>query len=401
MAQKGRAGLALATAAIGSFIAGTFATVLIAIFAPPLTAVALSFGSPEYFALIVLGLISSVVLAHGSVVKALAMITTGLLLGLVGTDLYTGATRYTFNMPELADGLSFIAVSVGVFGVAEILKNLEETETRSAMMKRVSGLMPSRAEFAAMLPPIIRGTALGSILGPLPGAGATVSAFGAYAIEKKISKQPETFGQGALAGVASPESANNACAQTSFIPMLTLGIPVSPVMAMMLGALTIQGIAPGPTVINDNPTLFWGLIASMWIGNLMLVALNLPLVGMWIRLLTIPYKLLFPAILAFSVIGVFSLNYNVFDLFSITLFGLFGYLLTKFDCEPAPLLLGFILGPMLEDHFRRSMIISHGDPLVFFKTPLSASLMALAALLLVVLFVPMMRKKRDVAFAED
>jgi TctA family transporter len=401
MAQQGRAGIALATAAIGSFFAGSFATVLIAIFAPPLTAVALSFGSPEYFSLIVLGLISSVALAHGSVIKALAMVVTGLLLGLVGTDLYTGATRFTFNQPGLADGLNFIAVSVGVFGIAEILKNLENEEERTAVVKRVTGLIPTRADFREMLWPILRGTALGSILGPLPGAGATVASFGSYALEKRISKHPETFGHGALAGVASPEAANNACAQTSFIPMLTLGIPVSPVMAMMLGALTIQGIAPGPTVITDNPTLFWGLIASMWIGNLMLVILNLPLIGIWVKLLSVRYNLLFPAILAFSVIGVFSVNYNIVDLFSITVFGLVGYLLSKFDCQPAPLLLGFILGPLLEDHFRRAMIISHGDTLVFFKTPLSAGLMGVGALLLVVLVLPMIRKKREMAFSEE
>jgi TctA family transporter len=401
MAQQGRAGVALATAAICSFFAGTFATLLVALFAPPLTTIALSFGAPEYFALITLGLVSAVALAHGSILNALAMIITGLLLGLVGTDLYTGAMRFTMGQIDLADGLDFIAVSVGVFGIAEVLKNLEDTSPRTSIMSRVTGLMPTREDWRRMIPPMLRGSILGSLLGPLPGAGATVSAFGAYAVEKRISRNPEKFGNGAIEGVAAPEAANNACAQTSFIPMLTLGIPVSPVMAMMLGALTIQGIVPGPRVITQNPDLFWGLIASMWVGNVMLVLLNLPLVGLWVKLLAVPYRFLFPAILAFSVIGVFSVNFNVLDLVAVSAFGLLGYLLSKFDCEPAPLLLGFVLGPLLEEHFRRAMIISHGDLLVFFKMPISAGLLGVAALLLAIVFVPAIRNKRDAALKEE
>lgn len=400
MAQQGRAGVALATAAICSFFAGSIATALVAVFAPPLTTVALSFGAPEYFSLITLGLVSAVALAHGSVLNALAMIITGLLLGLIGTDLYTGAMRFTLGQIDLADGLDFIAVSVGVFGIAEVLKNLEGKQVRTSVMSKVTGLMPSREDWRRMMPPMLRGSALGALLGPLPGAGATVSAFGAYAIEKRISKKPEQFGQGAIEGVAGPEAANNACAQTSFIPMLTLGIPVSPVMAMLLGALTIQGIVPGPRVITQNPDLFWGLVASMWVGNLMLLLLNLPLVGIWVRLLQVPYRFLFPAILAFSVIGVFSVNFNVVDLIAISLFGGLGYALSKFDCEPAPLLLGFVLGPLLEQYFRRALIIGHGDLLVFFKTPISASLLMVAAILLAVVFVPAIRKTRDAAIKE-
>ncbi|GLK69279.1 tripartite tricarboxylate transporter permease [Hansschlegelia plantiphila] len=401
MARQGRAGPALATAALGSFFAGTVATVLIAVFAPPLTAVALKFGPAEYFSLLMLGLVASVALAHGSVLKALGMIVTGLLLGLVGSDVNTGAQRFTMGFPELADGLNFVAVAIGVFGIAEILRNLENETDRDVMVKKVTNLFPSKADFKAMAWPVVRGTAVGSILGILPGGGAILSSFAAYTVEKRISKTPHRFGKGAIEGVAAPEAANNAGAQTSFIPMLTLGIPANPVMALMIGAMIIQGVQPGPNVAIEKPELFWGVIVSMWIGNLMLVLLNLPLIGLWVRLLTIPYTVLFPAILTFCCIGVYTVNSNAFDLFTVSAFGLLGYVLVKLDCEPAPLLLGFVLGPMLEENLRRAMTISRGDPMVFFTRPLSAGLLIAAALVLVVVFLPAVRAKREEVFQEE
>lgn len=401
MARQGRAGPALATAALASFFAGTVATVLIALFAPPLTEVALKFGPAEYFSLMVLGLVASVALAHGSVLKALAMVVLGLLFGLIGTDVNTGAPRFTFDYPELADGLNFVAVAVGVFGLAEILRNLENETDREVMVKKVTNLWPSREDFKRAWGPTLRGTALGSALGILPGGGAVLSSFASYTVEKKISREPQRFGKGAIEGVAAPEAANNAGAQTSFIPMLTLGIPANPVMALMIGAMIIQGIQPGPNVASSNPELFWGVIASMWVGNLMLVLLNLPLIGLWVKLLTVPYTVLFPAILAFCCIGVYSVNSNVFDLYAVAAFGLLGYILTKLECEPAPLLLGFVLGPMLEENLRRAMTISRGDPTVFVTRPLSASLLVVAVLVLVVVFLPSVRKKRDEVFAEE
>ena len=401
MARQGRAGPALATAALGSFFAGTVATVILALFAPPLAAAALRFGSAEYFSLMVLGLISAVALAHGSVLKATAMIVVGLLFGLVGSDLYTGVQRFTFGFPELADDLNFVAVAVGVFGIAEILRNLENETDRDVMITKVTGLWPSREDFRRMAAPIVRGTALGSVLGVLPGGGAILASFASYSVEKKVSKHPGQFGKGAIEGVAGPESANNAGAQTSFIPMLTLGIPANPVMALMIGAMIIQGIVPGPNVINQNPGLFWGIIASMWVGNLMLVMLNLPLIGLWVRLLTIPYYLLFPAIMAFAAIGIYSINSNSFDLYTLVVFGALGYVLVRLGCEPAPLLLGFVLGPMLEDHLRRALIISRGDPTVFFTRPISAALLAVAVVVLVVVVLPGVRRKREQVFVEE
>ncbi|MET0314178.1 MAG: tripartite tricarboxylate transporter permease [Hansschlegelia sp.] len=402
MARKGRAGPALATAALGSFFAGTIATILVAVFALPLTELALKFGPAEYFSLIFLGLVSSVALAHGSVLKALAMIVLGLLFGLVGTDVTSGAQRFTLGIPEISDKLEFVSVAIGVFGLAEILKNLEnETGTRDVMVTKVTGLWPSRADFKAMFWPVIRGTALGSALGILPGGGAILSSFAAYTVEKKLSRTPERFGKGAIEGVAGPESANNAGAQTSFIPMLTLGIPANAVMALMVGAMIIQGIQPGPNVAIEQPALFWGVITSMWIGNLMLVLLNLPLIGLWVKLLTIPYTVLFPAILVFCSIGVFSVNSNVFDLYTVAFFGLIGYVLVKLGCEPAPLLLGFVLGPMIEENLRRAMTISRGDWTVFFTRPLSASLLICAVLVLVVVFLPAVRAKREEVFQEE
>ncbi|GGA82012.1 hypothetical protein GCM10011491_06760 [Brucella endophytica] len=401
MARNGRAGVALATAAIGSFFAGTVSTFLVAIFAPPLTAVALEFGSAEYFSLMVVGLIMSIALAHGSVIKALAMVVLGLLLGLVGTDIYTGTPRFILGMRDLSDGLNFVAVAVGVFGVAEILRNLENEHERSVMVKRVTGLMPTKEDFKRMFAPILRGTVLGSALGILPGGGAILASFASYTVEKRVSKTPQTFGKGAIEGVAGPESANNAGAQTSFIPMLTLGIPANPVMALMIGAMIIQGIVPGPNVATEQPALFWGIIASMWIGNLMLIVLNLPLIGLWVKLLTIPYYVLFPIILAFSSIGVYSVNSNVFDLYTVAFFGLIGYVLVKLHCEPAPLLLGFVLGPLIEEHLRRAMIISRGDPTIFITRPISAGLLLLALIVLIVVLLPSINRKREEIFVED
>lgn len=401
MARQGRAGTALATAALGSFFAGSVATFLVAIFAPPLTAVALKFGAAEYFSLMVMGLVMSVALAHGSVLKALAMVVLGLLLGMVGTDVYTGAPRFTLGMTQFADGLNFVAVAVGVFGIAEILRNLEDEHDRQVMTKNISRLFPTRDEFRQMIGPVLRGTGVGSVLGILPGGGAILASFASYTVEKKLSKHPEEFGKGALAGVAGPESANNAGAQTSFIPLLTLGIPANPVMALMIGAMIIQGIVPGPNVVSEQPELFWGIIASMWIGNLMLVVLNLPLIGLWVKLLTVPYFVLFPIIMAMCSIGVYSVNSNPYDLFAVAGFGLLGYVLSKLRCEPAPLLLGFVLGPLLEENLRRAMILSRGDPTTFVTRPISAGLLILSLAILVLVFLPQIRKRRDEVFTES
>lgn len=401
MARKGRAGAALAIAAIGSFFAGTVSTFLVALFAPPLTAIALQFGAAEYFSLMVVGLVSSIALAHGSIIKALGMVVLGLLLGLVGTDIYSGTPRFTLGIREYADGLNFVAVAVGVFGIAEILRNLENEKGRDVLLAKVSGLLPSREDIRRMVGPILRGTAIGSALGILPGGGAILASFASYTVEKRVSKTPEEFGRGAVEGVAGPESANNAGAQTSFIPMLTLGIPANPVMALMIGAMIIQGIVPGPNVATEQPALFWGIIASMWIGNLMLIVLNLPLIGLWVKLLTIPYYVLFPIIMVFCSIGVYSVNSNVYDLYAVAFFGLLGYVLLKLRCEPAPLLLGFVLGPLLEENLRRAMILSRGDPTTFVTRPISAILLAISLAVLVIVFLPSIKKKREEVFVEE
>lgn len=400
MARRGRAGAALAIAAIGSFIAGTFATMLIAIFAEPLTRVAQSFGATEYFSLMVFGLIAAVVLAQGSVLKAVAMIFVGLFLGLVGTDVNTGRQRFTFGLPELSDGIGFVPIALGLFGLAEIVNNLSQTDSRSVLRQPIHGLMPTWADFKVAFPAIARGTGVGSILGVLPGGGALLSAFSAYTLEKKLSRTPERFGQGAIEGVAAPEAANNAGAQTSFIPLLTLGIPPNPVMALMIGAMMIHGIQPGPQVMLKQPDLFWGLIASMWIGNLMLVVINLPLIGIWVRLLSIPYRLLFPAILLFCCIGVYTLNNSVFEVGLTALFGLLGYFFLRAGCEPAPLLLGFILGPMMEENLRRALLLAHGDATVFVTRPISLGLLVAAALLMLAVVLPAVKNAREKAFQE-
>jgi putative tricarboxylic transport membrane protein len=401
MAKRGFAGKALATAAIGSFVAGTFATFVLALFGPPLAEVALSFGPAEYFSLMVLGLVASIVLAHGSLLHAIGMVLLGLFLGLIGTDVNSGMARYTFDQPWLADGIGFVTLAMGVYGVGEIVRNLEHEETRELVAKRVSGLMPSKEDLKRIIAPIVRGTLLGSALGILPGGGAMLASFSAYALEKKISKNSRQFGKGAIEGVAAPESANNAGAQTSFIPMLTLGIPSNPVMALMIGALIIQGIAPGPSVMTEQPELFWGIIVSMWIGNLFLVVLNLPMIGLWVKLITVPYHLLYPAILVFSAIGVFSVNNSEYDVYLMAAFGLLGYVFAKLDSEPAPLLLGFILGPMMEEFLRRAMLLSRGDPMVFVTRPISATMLALAVAALFVVLTPTIRKKREEAFHEE
>jgi putative tricarboxylic transport membrane protein len=400
MARQGRAGKALATAAIGSFFAGTVATVLVALFAPLLSQLALSFGPAEYFSLMVLGLVASVVMAQGSLLRAIGMVVLGLLLGMTGIDVNSGTQRFTFGISELSDGVNFVVIAMGMFGLAEIIRNLEQQESRSLLVKKIEGLMPSKEDLKRIAAPILRGTALGSILGVLPGGGAALASFASYSIEKKISKHPEEFGKGAIEGVAAPESANNAGAQTSFIPMLTLGIPSNSVMALMIGAMIMQGIQPGPSVITEQPALFWGLIASMWIGNLMLVVLNLPMVGMWARIVSVPYHFLYPAILVFCAIGVFSLNNAEFDVTMMVLFGLVGYVFVKLGMEGAPMLLGLILGPMMEEHLRRAMLLSDSDPLVFIQRPGSAVMLALAVFGIVAVLLPSLRKKREEAFAE-
>src|ERR1043166_3338676 len=401
MAKQGRAGPALAIAAIGSFIAGCVATVLVAALGAPLTSSALLFGPAEYFSLMCLGLIFAVVLAKGSVLKALTMILTGLLLSMIGSDLETGAERMTWGIPELSDGIGFVVVGMGMFGFGEILRNLEQPGTREIVQSKVTGLMPTLPDLKAAAGAIGRGTVIGSLLGILPGGGAIIASFAAYTFEKKMSKNPSKFGRGAIEGVAAPESANNAAAQTSFIPLLTLGIPPNPVMALMVGAMTIHGIVPGPQVMTKQPELFWGLIASMWLGNLVLVVINLPLVGMWVRLLRVPYRLLYPSILVFCCIGIYSINNSPTDVTIAAIFGVIGFWLVKHDFEPAPLTLGFVLGPLMEENLRRAMLIARGDATVFFTRPISSVLLITAIILLVIAALPKIRARRDEVFVED
>ena len=400
MARQGRAGVALATAGLSSFGAGCFATLVLAAFATPMSELAFKFGPAEYFSLMVLGLVGAVVLASGSLVKAVGAIVLGLLLGLVGTDVNSGVARYSFDVPELTDGLNFVALAMGLFGFAEIAINLEQREHRESFTNHVTNLFPTREDFKRMIPAAIRGTALGTLLGMLPGGGATLSSFASYTIEKKLSKRPQEFGRGAIEGVAGPEAANNAGAQTSFVPLLTLGIPSNVVMALMVGAMTIHNIQPGPQVMTSNPELFWGLIASMWIGNAMLIVLNLPLIGLWVKLLKVPYRYLYPAILVFCSIGVYSINNNTFDVYQAAGFGLIGYIFVKLEIEPAPLLLGFVLGPMMEENLRRAMLLSRGDFSTFVTRPLSLGLLLAALLLIALVALPAISKTREVAFQE-
>ena len=397
MARQGRAGPALGIAAVGSFFAGTVATLLIVVAAPPLALIALQFGPAEYFSLMVCGLIAAVVLAHGSLVKAIAMVVLGLLLGLVGTDVNSGVRRFNFGMTGLADGVEFVALSMAIYGIAEVAYNLEKKQEASVIASAVGRVWPSLADLRYCAGAILRGTSLGAILGVLPGGGALLAAFAAYTLEKNVARAPRRFGEGDIRGVAAPESANNAGAQTSFIPMLTLGIPGNPTMAMMIGALMIHGIAVGPRVMTDRPGLFWGVIASMWIGNLMLVILNLPLIGLWVRLLRVPYRLLFPAIVVFCCIGAYTINSKSFDLAVMAFFAVFGYVALKLDCEPAPLILGFVLGPMMEENLRRALLISRGDPMVFVQEPISLAFLLVAVGLLLVVAAPAIRKRREQA----
>jgi putative tricarboxylic transport membrane protein len=376
-------------------------TVLVAALGAPLTSLALLFGPAEYFSLMVLGLIFAVVLAKGSVPKAIAMILMGLLLSMVGSDLETGAARMTFNITTLADGIGFSNVAMGVFGFAEIIRNLEVSqESRDIVKSKISNLMPTRKDLADAAGAIGRGTVIGSLLGILPGGGAVVSSFAAYTVEKRLAKDPSRFGRGAIEGVAAPESANNAAAQASFIPLLTLGIPPNAVMALMVGAMTIHGIIPGPQVMTKQPDLFWGMIVSMWLGNLMLVIINLPLIGVWVSLLRVPYRLLFPSIIVFCCIGVYSINNSPTDVIIAGTFGLVGYWMSKHDFEPAPLVLAFVLGPLIEENLRRAMLIARGDPTVFITRPISAGLLLVAVVLLVLAVLPMIRKRRDEVFVE-
>ena len=400
MARQGRAGPALGIAALGSFFAGCAATLLIALAAPPLATIALQFGPAEYFSLMVCGLIAAVVLARGSLLKAIAMVVLGLLLGLVGTDMNSGARRFNFGMTGLADGIEFVAISMAIYGIAEVVYNLEQKQVADVVAGALGRVWPSFADVKQCAGSILRGTGLGAVLGVLPGGGALLASFAAYTVEKRVASAPRQFGNGDIRGVAAPESANNAGAQTSFIPMLTLGIPGNPTMAMMIGALMIHGIAPGPRVMTDRPGLFWGLIASMWLGNLMLVVLNLPMVGIWVRLLRVPYRLLYPAIIVFCCIGAYTINNKAFDVFVMSFFAIFGYVALKLDCEPAPLILGFVLGPMMEENLRRALLISRGDPIVFLQEPISLAFLVLAAGLLVVLAVPAIRVRREEALKE-
>ena len=400
MARAGRAGPALGIAAIGSFFAGCVSTWVIALAAPPLAAIALQFGPAEYFSLMVCGLIAAVVLARGSLIKAIAMVVLGLLLGLVGTDVNSATRRFNFGMTGLADGIEFVALSMAIYGIAEVTYNLEGKPQTGAVSVPVGRVWPSLDDLKYCLGAILRGTGFGAMLGVLPGGGALLASFAAYTLEKNVARPPRRFGHGDIRGVAAPESANNAGAQTSFIPMLTLGIPGNPTMAMMIGALMIHGIAPGPRVMTDRPGLFWGLIASMWIGNLMLVVLNLPLVGMWVKLLSVPYRLLYPAIIVFCCIGAYTINSKPFDVFVMAFFAVFGYVALKLECEPAPLILGFVLGPMMEENLRRALLISRGDAMVFVQEPISLAFLLIAAGLLIVLAAPAIRRKREEALTE-
>ena len=400
MARKGEAGAALATAALSSFFAGCVATVFIAAVSIPLSELALKFGPAEYFSLMVLGLIGAVVLAHGSLLKAIAMIVLGLLLGIVGTDVNSGVARFDFGIPQMTDGLGVVSVAMGLFGFAEIITNLESQEKRERLASKVKGLWLSKDQFKAAWPAALRGTGLGSFLGLLPGGGAMLAAFASYAVEKKVAKDPSRFGKGAIEGVAAPESANNAAAQTSFIPLLTLGIPSNPVMALMIGAMIIHGIQPGPQIMTAKPELFWGMIASMWVGNFLLVVLNLPLIGMWVKLLTVKYDYLFPAILIFCCIGVYSISNAWMDVLLAALFGFVGYVFIKLEVEPAPLLLGFVLGPMMEENLRRALLLSRGDPAVFWTRPISLTLLIISGILILLVISPQIAKRREEAFQE-
>jgi TctA family transporter len=395
MARQGRAGAALAIAAIGSFFAGTVCTMIIAMFGPLIAEIAFEFRAPEYFSLMLMGLVAAALLSQGDMSKSLAMVALGLLFGVVGTDLSTGVERFSFGIIELADGIGFVVIGVGVFAVGEIISNLGDPQERSVHTYRVAKILPTKKDLKQSIGPIVRGTLLGAFFGVLPGTGPAIASFSSYMVEKKLAKDPSQFGHGAIQGVAGPEAANNADAQCKFIPMLTLGIPASGTMAMMLGALIIQGITPGPQVMVNNPDLFWGLIASMWVGNLMLLVLNLPLVGLWVSLLKVPYRLLFPAIMVFSSIGIYSVNNSSVELNLAALFGALGFIWIKLGCPAAPMLLGFVLGPMLEENLRRALVISRGDPSVFVTRPISLAFLIATVLVVLTMALPAVRKRQS------
>jgi TctA family transporter len=401
MARRGRAGAALSIAAVGSFLAGCVGTLMLAAFALPLAAIGDRFVSPEYCALMLFGLVAAVVLAHGSVIKAVGMVFLGLLFGIVGTDVQSGVLRYTFGIGILYDGIDFIPVAMGLFGISEIMRNLDRSGVDRGLRHAVGSLWPSREEIRQAWPAVLRGTGLGAVLGVLPGGGAVLSSFAAYVLEKRVSRSPERFGKGAIEGVAGPESANNAAAQTSFVPLLTLGIPSNPVMALMMGAMVIQGIAPGTAVISERPALFWGMVASMWIGNLMLVVINLPLIGIWVRMLSVPYRILFPCILVLCCVGAYSAQQTPIIVFLTAAFALLGYVFLKLGCEGAPFILGFVLGPLMEENLRRSMVISGGDPSIFITRPISLGLILAALALVVLMVLPRFRRTRASAFQDD
>jgi putative tricarboxylic transport membrane protein len=400
MARQGRAGTALAIAAIGSFVAGTAAVLLLALVAVPLTGLVRIFGPAEYFSLMVLGLVCAIVLSSGSLAKSFLMIGLGLLLSSVGSDLETGQARLTFGFIELSDGIDFVVLAMGIFGFGEIMRNLEDRQRRDLVDKPIDGLMPKMRDLKQAAPAIGRGTVVGSLLGILPGGGSILGAYASYMLEKKVAKDPSRFGRGAIEGVAGPESANNAASQTSFIPLLTLGIPSNAVLALMVGAMMIHDIVPGPDIIAKQPALFWGLIVSMWIGNIMLLVINLPLIGIWVRVLRVPYRLLFPAIVLFCCIGIYSISNQPFDVVLSAIFGVFGYLLLKFGFEPAPLVLSFVLGPLLEDNMRRALLMSRGDWMVFAREPISLGLLLVAAVAILVALLPAFGRRRQVVFTE-
>jgi TctA family transporter len=395
MARQGRAGPALAVAALASFFAGCVGTLLIALAGPPLAEWALAFGAAEYFSLMLMALVASAVLASGDMVKGFCMVVVGLLLGLVGTDVNSGMARYTFGVIELYDGIGFTVIVVGLFAVSEVVSNLASREAREVFTRKISNLMPSRQDIRDSTWPTVRGTAVGCAFGVLPGTGPALSSFVTYLLEKKIARDPSRFGKGAIEGVAAPEAANNAAAQTNFIPMLTLGIPSSAIMALMMGAMIVQGVTPGPQVMSENPELFWGIIASMWIGNLLLVVLNLPLVGVWASLLRVPYRWLFPSIIMFCCVGNYAVNNNAMDVYLCAVVGAIGYVLARLECEPAPLILGFVLGPLMEEYLRRAMLLSRGDASVFFTRPISLAFMAGAVVILAVMVAPALRGRRE------
>ena len=399
MARQGRAGPALAVAAIGSFVAGTIGVFIVVLGGPSIAKLALQFGAPEYTALIATALIMTASLSAGGALKSIAMALLGVLFGLVGTDVTSGSLRYTFDVPQLFDGFHLVVVAVGLFALSEIVLSANMLD-REIFTSKVGRLMPSREDFRRSWRPVLRGAGVGSFFGVLPGAGQTISAFAAYLLERNISRTPERFGQGAVEGVAAPEAANNAAAQTAFIPTLALGIPGSATMALILGALLIQGINPGPRVISEHPQLFWGLIVSMWIGNLFLVILNLPLIGLWIKLISIPYHLLYVVILSFAMVGVYSVGYSEFDILLLAFFGLLGYVFVKLGCNLAVFILGFVLGPLFEENFRRSMLLSRGDAMIFLESPISAGFIGVSLIMLVLLLIPNIRRSKEEALRD-